>query len=134
METITEARGLPILIEHAAFAQNKAEARFFGRMAETLSAYNQTRQKVTQIIDTSVLPIGVAENKTLVYTIPVDYLPWTRKVSRSIALVNSQLDNRAPDYNVELWLDGQITDLAREQITQNGWIVNDHSMKRLGSR
>ena len=134
LETMKETRGLPILIEHAAFAQNKAEARFFGRMGETFAAYNQTRQKITQIMDTSVLPIGVTENKTLVYVVPVDFVLWTQKVSRSMDLVDNQLDNRAPGYDVEFWVEGQISDLARQNISKNDWTVNDHSMKRLSGQ
>ena len=133
LETIKGARGLPILVEHAAFAQNKAEARFFGRTGEILAAYNQSRQKITQILDTSVLPIGVTDNKTVVYILPVDYLSWTQKVSRSMELVDSQLDHRAPNYSIELWLEGKVTDPARQNITQLSWSVHDHSVKRLSS-
>ena len=134
LETMKDARGLPVLIEHAAFAENKAEARFFGRMGEVMASYNQTRQKITEIVDTSVLPVGVAENQTLLYVVAVDHLSWTEKVSKSMELMDSQMDNHAPDYNVELWLEGQITDLARQNITENGWIVYDHSMKRLAGQ
>ena len=59
------------------------KARFFGRMGETLSAYNQTRREITQILDTSVLPIDVTDNKTLVYVAAVLML---RKPGRKSAI------------------------------------------------
>jgi len=128
---MSSAEGLEILIERAANAENRAQARIFVRLAETLGIYHVKQSPVIRIIDGFVLPLAQSEKGVLLFVVPIDYLVWTENASDTVNDMATKLQSTTGISHKELWVQGRISDLAREGMGALGWSLFDQSKSRL---
>ena len=93
------------------------QARFLVTSLHMLSEWSQQRSPITRIQDMGVL-IGHDQNGATIVPAAVDYLSWTERIA-GFATNPELLRQR----HRVLWITGQMTPLASQQLAANGWTV-----------
>jgi hypothetical protein len=95
------------------------QARFLATALRMLNQWGQHKSPITGIQAPGVL-LARDQNGTLIVPAPVDYVSWTPRIAGFVttpALLGLQ--------NRMLWIPAQMTHLARQQLTANGWSVHE---------
>ena len=93
------------------------QARFLVSSLSMLAQWSQQRAPITKIKAPGVL-IGYDQNGTVIMPAPVDYVSWTPRIAGFATdpqLLGSQ--------SRVLWITGKMTPLASQQLTANGWTL-----------
>src|SRR5262249_1712535 len=91
------------------------QARFLATSIRMLDQWGQQKSPITGIQVPGVL-VARDQNGTVIVPAPVDYVSWTPRIAGFVttpALL--ALQNRV------LWIPAQMTPLAQQQLTANGW-------------
>jgi hypothetical protein len=123
--------GTEIFMTRAANAQNASEARIFVRIAETLGTYHKKQSPITQIFDSSIVPVALSDTGVLVFAAPIDYLLWTESASVAVTDFTDEVQKIPGVKNREIWVSGRISDLAQTGMKALGWSTFDQSKTRL---
>jgi hypothetical protein len=93
------------------------QARFLVTSLHMLGQWSQQNAPITRIQVPGVL-VARDQNGTTILPAPVDYLSWTQRIAgfgTDPQLLGMQ--------KRVIWITGQVTPLARQQLTANGWSV-----------
>ncbi len=123
--------GKAFLVEQAATAQNRPEARLFVRIAETMAAYHKKQSPITRIIGSSIVPLAQSEAGSVVAIAPIDYLVWTERANKAMGELTSELREIPEIDEFQFWVQGRISDLANSEMQALGWKLYDQSKSRL---
>jgi hypothetical protein len=94
------------------------QARFLATSLHMLNQWGQQKSPITQLQAPGVL-VAHDQNGTVIVPAPVDYVSWTPRIAGFVttpALL--ALQHRV------LWIPAQMTPLAQQQLTANGWTVH----------
>ncbi len=97
------------------------QARFLVTSLSMLGQWNQQKGAITKIKVPGVL-VAYDQNGAVIMPAPVDYVSWTPRIAGFAT--DPQLlglQNRV------LWTTGKMTPLARQQLTANGWALQEGS-------
>jgi hypothetical protein len=93
------------------------QARFLVTSLHMLAHWSQQNSPITRIQVPGVI-VARDQNGTTILPAPVDYLSWTQRIAGF---------GTDPQFlgmqNRVIWITGQLTPLARQQLTANGWSV-----------
>jgi hypothetical protein len=95
------------------------QARFLVTSLSMLGQWNQQKGSITKIKVPGVM-VAYDQNGTVIMPAPVDYLSWTPRIA-GFATDPQLLGLR----NRVLWTTGKMTPLARQQLTANGWTLQE---------
>ncbi len=128
METVENRQAF---FEFALSAQFEEEALFFQRMAEMLLSYHQNVQPIEQLvaIEDTVL-MGLTHDRTLVGMLPIGYLAWRAELAGAADAVAHWKTGRRLQ-NVELWVAGQSTPRASQELLAKGITVRQEAVDYL---
>lgn len=102
------------------------QARFLVTSLQMLNQWSQQNSTITRIQVRGVL-VAHDQNGTVITPAPVDYLSWTPRIA-GFATDPGLLAMQ----NRILWITGKMTPLARQQLTANGWTLQQSPLKRNG--
>ena len=97
------------------------QARFLVTSLHMLDQWSQQRSPITRIRVPGVL-VARDQNGTAIMPAPVDYVSWTPRIAGFAT--NPQMLGMQ---NRVLWITGKMTPLARQQLTTNGWTLQEGS-------
>ncbi len=122
LERLKKTTGRPWIMPVATTVLSFDQARFVVEAMEMPAGYDE---KISPIIalENKAPFAGRTASGTLVVAGPVDLLAWTERIN---------LFAVRPDLKAKkkiLWLRGEATPEARQQLTKLGWTVRDHSDK-----
>ncbi len=95
------------------------QARFLVTSLHMLGQWSQQRSPITRIYVPGVM-IARDQNGHTILPAPVDYLSWTQRIAGFVT--DPQL---MAQHNRVLWITGQMTPLARQQLSAKGWNVRE---------
>jgi hypothetical protein len=95
------------------------QARFLVTSLHMLDEWNQQKSPITRIRVPGVL-VARDQNGTVIMPAPVDYVSWTQRIAGFAT--NPQLLGLQSRV---LWITGKMTPLARQQLTTNGWTLQE---------
>jgi hypothetical protein len=95
------------------------QARFLVTSLSMLGQWNQQRSPISKIQVAGVL-VAQDQNGTAIMPAPVDYVSWTLRIAGFAT--NPQMLGMQ---NRVLWITGKMTPLARQQLTTNGWTLQE---------
>jgi hypothetical protein len=124
-------KGKTILLEEAADVESSQEAWIFVQFASTLAKYHRNRQGISSIVRTSVLPLAVSNDGSIIAIVPADYIPWTRRANEVTTQMTNMLQEMYPDSVLEIWIEGEVSEHSREMLGLLGWTIFDKSSSRL---
>ena len=61
----------------------------------------------------------------------MDYVTWTETLAEKFAIAAGILEERYPDKQMEVWVEGGISELARDHFGELDWVVMDKASIRL---
>jgi hypothetical protein len=94
------------------------QARFIVTSLHMLAKWGQQKSPITEIQVPGVL-VATDENGTVIVPAPVDYVSWTPRIAGFVTTPSLlALQNRV------LWIPAQMTPLAQQQLTANGWSIH----------
>ena len=111
--------GLPSVVRFAAVAKTQDETRFVAGAVNMLARYHESTQPLAEVIAPGPI-IGRAVAGRLVVAGPVDYIPWTERISRFAV----REDLRAPSRLG--WVSGQFSPRARKEFERRGWSIYEN--------
>lgn len=132
LEKLSGARGRDAFINFALKATDEASANFMQNMAEILAAYQQTVSPIQEISAPDII-LARAANGTVLIPFPLDYGVWTVRAERVVK--NTLAGYKTPSGNparFELWVTGQVSPLARQQLEAQGIKVVERVDRRVG--
>jgi hypothetical protein len=94
------------------------QARFIVTSLHMLAKWGQQKSPITEIQVPGVL-VATDQNGTVIVPAPVDYVSWTPRIAGFVTTPSLlALQKRV------LWIPAQMTPLARQQLTANGWSIH----------
>ena len=122
LERLKQTSGRPGIMPVALAVQSFDQARFVVEAMEMLAGYNE---KVSPIkaLEKDVPFAGRTGTGTLLVAGPVDYLSWTERMNRFASRPDLKAKQRV------LWLRGETTPRARQELTRLGWTVKENVIK-----
>jgi hypothetical protein len=122
LERLKKTTGRPRIMPMATTVLSFDQARFVVEAMEMLAGYGEKIAPI-EALDNKAPFAGWTASGILVVAGPVDLLAWTERIN----LFATRPDLKAKEKI--LWLRGEATPEARQQLTKLGWTVRDHSDK-----
>jgi hypothetical protein len=122
LERLKQTAGRPSIMPVATTVLSFDQARFVVEAMEMLAGYNEKISPI-KTLDKEVPFAGKTGAGTLVVAGPVDCLAWTEKANRFAGRPDLKAKQRI------LWLRGEATPLARQELTRLGWTVRENATK-----
>jgi hypothetical protein len=122
LERLNKTAGRPSIMPAATTVLSFAQARFVVEAMEMLAAYNEKIAPIKGLIKEAPFA-GLTGTGTLVVAGPVDCLSWNEKINRFAGRPDLKANQRI------LWLRGEATPQARQELTKLGWVVRENAIK-----
>ncbi|MGA6826384.1 hypothetical protein ACO9S2_02100 [Nitrospira sp. NS4] len=106
-------------------------ALFYQHVAEMMRGYHLHVGAVDRLLALPRIPALYARDQTLVVMLPVDYLFWTSRVARVAQALTAHVPSRPRIARRELWIAGNVSPRARQELEALGWTVYEQVFVRL---
>lgn len=118
-------------IKLALTAESEEDAFFFQRTAELLRAYYDQQATLEEIqVIHGTFPIAYAANKTLVVPLVADYGVWSQQAVGLVEAIQAAPKRREVE-KTQLWITGQLSLRAKNEIEKLGWEVHERAFTKL---
>ena len=96
---------------------------FYQHVVEMMRGYQAQIGAVDRVLALPRIPALYTKNKTLVVMLPVDYLFWTPRVASVAQAMTTHVPDRPRIAQRELWIAGNASPRARQELESLGWKV-----------
>ncbi|HEX6531502.1 MAG TPA: hypothetical protein VF019_02680, partial [Nitrospira sp.] len=96
---------------------------FYQHVVEMMRGYQAHLGAVDRVLALPRIPALYTKNKTLVVMLPVDYLFWTPRVASVAQALTTHVPDRPRIARRELWIAGNVSPRARQELELLGWTV-----------
>jgi hypothetical protein len=114
-------------VQLAALTTNADMALFRQRQAEMYAGYHKAVSPLSQFVSVGQVPGTRAANGALVFNFPIDYLVWTDSLARLVANTDALVNQLPGVTRKELWLTGNLSPRARDEMRRIGWITYENA-------
>jgi hypothetical protein len=122
LERLKQTTGRPWIMPVATSVLSFDQARFVVEGMELLAGYNEKISPI-KTLEKEVPFAGRTGTGTLVVAAPLDCLSWTERINHFAGRPDLKAKQRI------LWLRGEATPRARQELTQLGWTVRENAIK-----
>lgn len=122
LERLKQTSGRPGIMPVATTVLSFDQARFVVEAMEMLAGYNEKISPI-KALEKEAPIVGRTGTGTLVVAGPVDCLSWTERIHRFAGRPDLKAKQRV------LWLRGEATPRARQELTKLGWTVKENTIK-----
>ncbi len=112
------------IIEDAVVAWTIPQAQFYTNIVLLMTWFHNNQSPYTQIINHSDITSGLTADNRIITILPVDYVCWSEQVAEVANFHNDVLSDIEAEQK-EFWFVGTISDRAKSEITDLGWVVYD---------
>lgn len=113
-------------IEQANRSVYEEDAFFFQRIAEMMLDYHKNVESIVEIIPVRRAIVGYTDKKSIIATLPMDYVYWTERADKGIdALLQLESQDR-PVKSMKLFITGKVTPRAKRELMDRGIIVKEN--------
>jgi hypothetical protein len=133
LELMDSVADRSIFIERASLAQDESVAFYFEQQAELMAGYRENVASVARFVEVGGLPFLQTKEGTIVGVFPCDHIVWTEDVAaRAYGNTAKAVKTLYPDATgKELWFEGTVSTMARENLEQMGWKVKEKTSQTL---
>jgi hypothetical protein len=96
-----------------------------------MRGYHMHIGAVDRLLKLPRIPALYTKNKTLVVMLPVDYLFWTSRVASVAHALTTHVPLRPRIARRELWIAGNVSTRARQELELLGWTVYEQVSAKL---
>jgi hypothetical protein len=104
---------------------------FYQHVAEMMRGYHLHVGAVDRLLALPRIPALYTKDRALVVILPVDYLFWTSRVARVAQALTAHVPSRPRVARRELWIAGNVSPRARQELEALGWTVYEQIFVRL---
>jgi hypothetical protein len=108
------------LILISAKAQSREEAQFYLDSISKISELNKKENGLDAIVTEILLPSVINKKKKLIIPLPVDYLVWTKDVSKVFNGIKMKIYKKYDIKGSEVLISGQLTPKCEEELKNLG--------------
>lgn len=112
-------------------APTEEMALFYQHVAEMTRGYHLHVGAVDRLLALPRIPALYSRDQALVVMLPVDYLYWTSRVARVAQALTAQVPDRPRIARRELWIAGNVSPRARQELEALGWTVYEQVSAQL---
>lgn len=124
-------KGLPGrsgFVERAARVTSEIHAQFFQEAAELMEIFHRRQTALVRLLPEAGGAGALAKGNRVVQLLPVDYMVWTEDLATHADRITNQARTLSPASR-EVWLTGQVSDRARDELRGRGWTVRERSLQ-----
>jgi hypothetical protein len=118
-------------IVKASEVDSRAGADFMVRAVNFLAAYHQKKKTFTSMVGGEHYPHALTTDATLIFAAPMDYIHWTEDLAALAAEQLPKLVESTDARSLEVWIEGSLSDRARQGLEQHGFEVHTHAFEGL---
>ena len=104
---------------------------FYQHVAEMMRGYHVHIGAVDRLLALPRIPALYTKNKRLIVMLPVDYLFWTSRVASVAHALTTHIPSRPRIAGRELWIAGNVSPRARQELESLGWTVYEQVSAKL---
>ena len=104
---------------------------FYQHVAEMMRGYHLHVGAVDRLLALPRIPALYTKNHALVVMLPVDYLFWTSRVAMVAQALTANVPSRPRIARRELWIAGNVSPRARQELEALGWTVYEQVSAKL---
>lgn len=112
-------------------AQSEELVLFYQHVAEMMRGYHVNVGAADRLLALPRIPALYTKDRALVVMLPVDYLFWTLRVARVAQALTDHVPSRPRLARRELWIAGNVSPRARQELEASGWTVYEQVSERL---
>ncbi len=113
------------IIEDAVVASSISEAEYFMNIVFLLVWFHNNETPLDSIINHGDITSGLTEDSRIITIIPADYLCWSGDVADA-ARFHDEVFKEVPAEGRELWVAGEVSATAKDEIGKVGWEVYEN--------
>jgi hypothetical protein len=134
LEVLDEAEGREVLLNIANTTESRAEGWFFIRSVLFTQLYHESVEPIAKLIavPNGLIPVAITSSGDGLVAAPVDYLLWTEQVAQVMKGLEQLFDEHSVVAESLLWVDGQMSDLAVQRLSETGWVESKETFDKLG--
>jgi len=134
LQNMGGTKGREHLLKLAILSDFEDIALFRQRQAELYSAYSNGVERIVRFQPFGQIVAAETSSGSHLFIWPVDYLSWTRDVSRLVNWGNDQVEKTGKAKKKRVWLAGSATDRVLDELTRLGWEIERDAARRLNVR
>ncbi|SLM46818.1 conserved protein of unknown function [Nitrospira japonica] len=104
---------------------------FYQHLVEMMRGYHVHVGAVDRLLVLPRVPALYTKNKTLVVMLPLDYVFWTPRVASVAQALTTHVPSRPRIARRELWIAGNASPRARQELESLGWTVYEQVSAKL---
>jgi hypothetical protein len=117
-DRLKDVPGRDQVVEFAAVPETQDEVKFIIGSVNMLARYHEAVARIAKVSAPGPIK-GETASGALVLPAPVDYISWTDALGRIVPMQDFQAPEKI------LFLSGQVSPLARKNLTSRGWTINE---------
>jgi hypothetical protein len=119
--TMREVDSLEIVLQQSLVTNSHYDSLYYQQVVEILASYHRTQGGLGKLIVFRGMPVGLANDGTLIIALPGDYSRWTIFSERLMKeLVELSISELGPQAKTTIWLTGRASPLAKERVAEMG--------------
>ncbi len=131
LDQMTGAADRGIFLKRAALAPDEQMAFLMQRMAELMLSYHTTVAPAKRMVPAGRLVFLQRADGVAVGVVPLDHIIWRQTTAKRIAEMGAALDGIEGTTGKEFWVEGTVSELFRENLTSQGWVVQEKARDKL---
>jgi hypothetical protein len=131
LDELTGVDGREAFLAVAEEANSEELILFYQHVVEMMRGYHVYIGAVDRLLLLPRVPALYTKNKTLVVMLPVDYLFWTSRVASVVQALTTHVPSRPRIAQRELWIAGNVSPRARQELESLGWTVYEQVSAKL---
>ncbi len=132
LESMSGVEERQLFIQLATVADSEELAFYWRRQAEMGAAYHTKISPVKSIGESNGVPFMQRQDGVIVGVFPVDYISWTQGFARLNRATMEDVIHVPGITGGELWFLGGISEMTRQKLTAQGWVIFESTRARLG--
>ncbi len=120
-----------VLVKSAVNTASEEQALFRQRMAQMYAGFHRGVRPIRRLLAIGRVTAAQTADGTLVLNLPLDYLVWTPDTARMARAATEQAHALPGVTGKQLWVTGELSRLAREELERQGWQVHEKARERL---
>ena len=96
-----------------------------------MRGYHEHVGAIDRLLALPRIPALYTKNRTLVVMLPVDYVFWTERVASVAHALTTHVPTRPRIARRELWIAGNVSQRARQELESLGWTVYEQISAKL---
>ncbi len=131
LDELTGVGGREAFLAVAEEANSEDLVVFYQHVAEMMRGYHLHVGAVDRLLALPRVPALYTMDKTLVVMLPVDYVFWTSRVASVAWALTTHVPGRPRISRRELWVAGNVSPRARQELELLGWTVYEQVSAKL---